>query len=410
MPPETEIQPLPSASFSSGTDAELRPRPLRRPVEPPKKHPVRTAVIVLLLLGLGAGAWYRIAQTRQAATEKQAAGGRSGGGMPVPVVPGTVKEKDVPIYLDGLGTIQALNTVTIRARVDGQIEKIAFQEGQEVKEGDLLAQIDPAPFKAALDQALAKQRQDEAQAGNAKRDLARNQELQKKEVIAAQALDFSNTQSVQYEAQVKNDQAAVDNARVQLGYASIVSPLTGRVGIRLVDQGNIVHANDATGIVVVTQLQPISLLFTLPEQNLPEIHRQQAAGEELKVLALDRDNKTVLGEGKLTVVDNQIDTTTGTVRIKAEFPNADNNLWPGPVLQCPAPGHYAQRRPRGTRLRHSARPRRLLRLRHRRGRRRDAAGESRADPGRRSAHRRGARKPAKVWWWMASTSSSPAHT
>ena len=190
--------------------------------------------------------------------------------MPVPVVPGVVKEKDVPIYLDGLGTIQALNTVS---RWTNREDHLSGRPGSE-EGGDLLAQIDPAPFKAALDQALAKQG-DEAQAGNAKRDLARNQELQKKEVIAAQALDFSNTQSVQYEAQVKNDQAAVDNARVQLGYASIVPPLTGRVGIRLVDQGNIVHANDATGIVVVTQLQPISLLFTLPEQNLPEIHRQQ---------------------------------------------------------------------------------------------------------------------------------------
>jgi multidrug efflux system membrane fusion protein len=324
----------PTTSFSNGTDEVAAPPKRRTVPPPPKRHPVRNTIIILVALALVGGAVMRILQTRKDAAAKQAAGGK-GGGFPVPVVAGTVQEKDVPIYLDGLGTIQALNTVTVRARVDGQLMKVLFAEGQEVKEGDQLALIDPAPFQAALDQAEAKQRQDEVQYENAKTDLARDKELIEKKVIAPQQYDYQQAQAAQFEALVKSDAAAVANAKVQLAYTSIVSPLTGRAGIRLVDQGNIVHASDTTGLVVLTQLQPISLIFTLPEQTLSQIHAQQKlAGSELEVVAVDRDNKTVLAKGKLTVIDNQIDTTTGTLKLKAEFPNTDYTLWPGQFVNA----------------------------------------------------------------------------
>jgi multidrug efflux system membrane fusion protein len=254
--------------------------------------------------------------------------------LPVPVVPGTVVQKDVPIYLDGLGTVQALNTVTVRARVDGQLEKIAFVEGQDVKAGDLLAVIDPAPFHASLEQAQAKQNQDQAQLSNARLDLTRDVDLAVRKVIAQQQLDTQKALVAQLEAAVKTDAAAVQSAQVQLGYSTIVSPIDGRTGIRNVDQGNIVHASDQNGLVTITQIQPISLIFTLPQQNLTEIHRHTAAGEELDVLALDRDNKTVLDEGKLSVIDNQIDPSTGTIRLKATFPNEHYQLWPGQFVNA----------------------------------------------------------------------------
>jgi multidrug efflux system membrane fusion protein len=251
------------------------------------------------------------------------------------VVSGFVKTSDVPIYLDGLGTIQALNTVTVRARVEGEIQKVAFEEGKEVKKGDLLVQIDPAPFKAAVDQAQAKLEQDQVQLENAERDTERNEELAQRKVIAAQQFDTQKAVMEALRRQVKNDEAALTSAKVQLDYTRITSPIDGRTGIRMVDAGNMVRTNDANGLVVITQLQPISLIFTLPEQNLPEIQKQQRAAMEgsekqgLKVLAIGRDNKTVLSEGRLAVIDNQIDTATGTIRLKAEFPNKNNELWPG---------------------------------------------------------------------------------
>jgi multidrug efflux system membrane fusion protein len=241
-----------------------------------------------------------------------------------------VDAKDVPIFLDGLGTMQALNTVTVRTRVDGEVQKIAFEEGKDVNKGDLLAQIDPAPFQATLNQAQAKLEQDKVTLANAERDVERNTELVAKKVIAAQQFDTQKALADALKRQVQNDQAALESAKVQLEYTHIISPLKGRTGIRLVDEGNIVKATDATGIVVITQLQPISLIFTLPEQNLPAIQKQQRATKDgLKVLAVARDNKTVLGQGRLTVIDNQIDVTTGTIRLKAEFPNEDFQLWPG---------------------------------------------------------------------------------
>jgi len=315
-------------------------RPARKmstpPPEPPKHHPVRTAVIWLVILILVGGAVWRIMQTRDAAAKKQlAAGARGGaGGFPVPVVVDTVKQKDVPIYLDGLGTIQALNTVTVRARVDGQIVKVAFAEGQDVKKGEVLVEIDPAPYKAALDQALAKQRTDQSQLDNANIDMTRDEDLIRKKVISQQQYDTQKALVNQLTATVQNDVAAVETAKVNLDYCTIVAPFDGRTGIRLVDEGNLVHATDSTGIVVLTQLHPISLVFTLPEQTLQRIHDAQQETPELKVIAVGRDNKTVLDEGKLTVIDNQIDITTGTVKLKAEFPNEKLQLWPGQFVNA----------------------------------------------------------------------------
>lgn len=279
-------------------------------------------------------------------------------GGPVPVVAGTVQRKDVPIFLDGLGTVQAFNTVTIRSRVDGQVQRIAFTEGQDVRAGDLLAQIDPAPFKAQLDEAVAKKAQDEAQLQVAKLTLTRDAQLLAGKILAQQDYDTQQALVEQLQAGVKADQAAIDNAQVQLGYTTITSPLDGRTGIRQVDQGNIVHANDANGLVVITQLRPISVVFTLPEQNLQVLQDRLAAGGPLTTYAVGRDNHTTLGEGTLAVIDNQIDTTTGTIRLKATFPNQELRLWPGQFVNVRllvetrrggtvVPGSVVQRGPDG---------------------------------------------------------------
>jgi multidrug efflux system membrane fusion protein len=254
--------------------------------------------------------------------------GRGAGG-PVPVVPGVVQQKDVPIYLEGLGTAQAFNTVTVRSRVDGQVIKIAFVEGQDVHVGDLLAQIDPAPFQAQLDQNVAKKAQDEAQLTVARITLSRDKELLTSKILAQQEYDTQLALVDELVATVQGDQAAIENAQVQLDYTKITSPLDGRTGIRQVDQGNIVHANDSNGLVVITQLHPVSVVFTLPEQNLGQIQQHLHAGETLSTFAVARDDRTMLGEGQLAVIDNEIDTSTGTIRLKATFPNNDLKLWPG---------------------------------------------------------------------------------
>ena len=289
-------------------------------------------ILVVAVIGLG-GFWVKHRAAAQASGSAPA-GQRGPGGGPVPVVAGTVSQKDVPIYLDGLGNVQAYNTVTVRARVDGQVEKIAFVEGQDVHAGDLLAQIDAAPFQAQLDQSVAKRAQDEAQLTVARVTLQRDANLLADKILAQQDYDTQKATVDQLAAAVQADQAAINNSKVQLAYTTITSPLEGRTGIRLVDQGNIVHANDANGLVVITQLRPISVVFTLPEQNLGQIQEQVRAGHELQVLAVDRDDRTTLDTGKLAVIDNQIDTTTGTIRLKATFPNEQFRLWPGQFVNA----------------------------------------------------------------------------
>jgi len=251
----------------------------------------------------------------------------------VPVVASTVQQKDVPIYLAGLGTVQALNSVTIHSRVDGQLTSVGFTEGQSVHAGDVLAKIDPAPFQASLAQAEAKKQQDEAQLANARSDLTRYTEMLARKAASQQQYDTQKTLVAQNEAAVNADKAAIQSARVQLDYTTLTSPLDGRVGIRLLDQGNIIHASDTTGLVVITQLRPISVVFTLPEQNLPDIRKQMAQGN-LTVAAMDRDSGPCLGNGTVMVYDNQIDTTTGTIKLKATFPNDDLALWPGQFVNA----------------------------------------------------------------------------
>ena len=247
---------------------------------------------------------------------------------PVPVRAEAVGRKDFPIVLTGLGTVQATNMVTVRSRVDGQIVKVAFDEGQMLKEGDLLVQIDPAPFKAALDQAVARLAQNQASLANARQELERTIPLAKQGVSTQQLLDQRTAAVASLAALVQADQAAIESARVQLAYTTIRAPLAGRAGFRLVDPGNIVQAADQTGMLTITQLQPISVMFTAPEQQLPAINEALKAGP-LKVTALSSDGERHLGEGTLRLVDNQVDVASGTIKLKASFPNPDNALWPG---------------------------------------------------------------------------------
>jgi membrane fusion protein, multidrug efflux system len=252
---------------------------------------------------------------------------------PVPVTTGIAETKDFPVYRVGLGTVQAFNTVTVRVRVDGEIHKIAFREGQDVRAGDLLAQIDPRPYEAQLHQAEADKARDEALLANAKLDLDRYSTLVVKEFATHQSVDTQRALVAQYQAAVAHDQAVIDNAHVQLGYTTITSPLAGRLGIRQIDQGNIVHASDSTGLVVVTQLMPISLIFTLPQQYLPAIV-EAMRNSPLPVKAYDQDNRIELGQGRLELIDNQIDQGTGSLRLKAIFPNEDERLWPGEFVNA----------------------------------------------------------------------------
>jgi multidrug efflux system membrane fusion protein len=255
------------------------------------------------------------------------------GPPPVLVETATVAQSDVPIYLQGLGTVQAFYTVTVTARVDGELQKVAFTEGQTVKKGDLLAQIDPRPNQAAYEQAVAVKAKDEALLQNARRDFERYKILQPQDLASKQTVDTASATVDQLMAQVKVDQAVIDNARTQLDYTHIVSPINGRTGIRLVDPGNIVHAADTTGIVVVTQLQPISVIFTLPEEDLGAVSSALSAGE-VKVVTLSRDGARVLDQGTLSLIDNEISQATGTARLKAIFSNEKNTLWPGQYVNA----------------------------------------------------------------------------
>jgi membrane fusion protein, multidrug efflux system len=244
-----------------------------------------------------------------------------------------VTQADVPIYLSGLGTVQAFYTVTVTARVDGELQKIAFTEGQTVRKGDLLAEIDPRPNQAAYEQAVATKAKDAAQLENAKHDFARYTELQPQDLASKQTVDTQKAMVDQLNAQLQVDQALIDNARTQLDYTRIVSPINGRTGIRLVDPGNIVRAAATTGIVVVTQVQPIAVIFTLPEEDLAVVSAALSAGP-VNVTTLSRDGGTELDQGTLTLIDNEIDQPTGTARLKATFDNAHNSLWPGQFVNA----------------------------------------------------------------------------
>ena len=277
---------------------------------------------VALLLALG---WLWVARKPASAAGPA---GPANAHSAVAVDTAVAARRDVPVYLEGLGNVQAFYTAKITARVDGELQRIGFVEGQLVKKGDLLAQLDPRTLQAALDQAIGMQAKDTAQLESAKRDLARYQVLAPQNLTSKQVLDSQQALVAQLQAQLQVDQAQIDSARTQLAYTTITAPFAGRTGIRLVDPGNIVHATDTTGIVVVTQIQPIAVVFTLPEDVLPQVNQALAAGS-VAVAALSRDDRTALDSGTLTLVDNEIDPATGTVRLKATFPNARNSLWPG---------------------------------------------------------------------------------
>src|ERR1700722_13689557 len=289
-------------------------------------------VLLLCVAGGGAYLWYPRTTEGQTSAGKDGKGDK-GGGRAVPVVASTSRKGDMPVYLPSLGSVTAFNTVTVRSRVDGQIMKIAFTEGQLVKEGDLLIEIDPRPFQVMLEQAEATKARDVALLQNALVDQERYKVLFGQEAIPKQQLDTQLATVAQYQATIKSDQAAIDNAKLQLIYCKITSPLTGRIGLRLVDQGNIIHATDVNGLVVITQLQPIAVIFNIAEDSLPAV-RKKMQTETLHIDAYDRDLKKKLAQGKLLTIDNQIDQSTGTVRFKGQFENEDNALFPNQFVNA----------------------------------------------------------------------------
>jgi multidrug efflux system membrane fusion protein len=290
---------------------------------------MRRALIVLVGLGLVAAAlwwWQHPRVPPDAATHAATPD-------PIPVLVAAAETRDVPIYLEGLGTVQAFATVTVKPMVDGPLIEVRFKEGQDVHAGDVLARIDPRAYQAALDQAVARKKQDEATLANARLDVARYAKLAASAYTSAQQYDTARSTVAQLEAQVQSDQAQIDSARTQLSYTTIVSPIEGRVGFRQVDAGNIVHAGDAVGLAVLTTLRPILVQFTLPQQSLPAVAAAMAEGAPaVQALPQDADampQRAVLDSGTLTVLDNQVDQTTGTIRLRARVPNEKLTLWPG---------------------------------------------------------------------------------
>ncbi len=296
-----------------------------------RRRTVSIAITLLIIGGLGYIAWTSLQQ-------RQAANRNARPDLPVPVLAATPRIQDVPVYLDGVGAVRALNNVLVRSQVDGKLISVNFTEGQDVRKGDVLAEIDPVIYQAQYDQTVAKKAQDEAQLANQRLDLARYQQLSASNAGSRQQYDTQRAVVAQQEALVKADQAAIDNAQAMLGYTKIIAPLSGRAGLRQVDQGraglrqvdqgNIIHASDLTGLVIITQLQPIAVQFSLPQQQIVKVNAASAKGA-LTVDVFGNDGTTVIDSGTLKGIDNQVDPTTGTLKLKAEFPNANFQLWPG---------------------------------------------------------------------------------
>src|SRR4030081_3300088 len=286
-----------------------------------RRRTVSIFITLLILGGLGYIGWTSFQQ-------KQTANRGARPDLAVPVLAATPRIQDVPVYLEGVGSVRALNNVLVRSQVDGKLIAVNFTEGQDVKKGDVLGEIDPVLYKAQYDQAVAKKAQDEALLANQRLDLIRYQQLAASNAGSKQQADTQRAVVAQQEALVKADQALIDNAQAMLGYTKIIAPLSGRAGLRQVDQGNIIHASDITGLVVITQLRPIAVQFSLPQQQIVKVNAASAKGA-LTVDVFGNDGIAVVDSGKLTGIDNQVDPTTGTLKLKAEFPNADFQLWPG---------------------------------------------------------------------------------
>ena len=312
------------------------PASKRAEVSVAKRRSVLSANRIALLIGLaiaaGVVAWIVLKPHTPAAPAGRA--GRFAGSTAIPVAAAAAEKGDMPVVLNELGTVTPLATVTVKTQIAGQLQQVAFQEGQMVKAGDFLAQIDPRPFQVALEQAEGTLAKDQATLANARVDLNRYQKLYKEDSVAQQTLDTQQSLVQQLEGTVKTDQGLVDSSKLNLTYCHIVSPVTGRVGLRQVDQGNYVQTSDANGIVLITQLQPISVVFTLPEDNLPDLMKRVRAGATLPVTAYDRTQTVKIADGKLGTVDNTIDTTTGTVKIRALFDNSDNALFPNQFVNA----------------------------------------------------------------------------
>jgi len=299
--------------------------PTSEPPEGRRRHRLWIVALVLLAAA-GAGYWYW--SSRVAEPSGATKGGRGDASRPTPVVAMPARKGSIDVYLNALGTVTPRNTVTIRSRVDGQLMQVLFKEGQVVKAGDLLAEIDPRPFQVMLEQAQGQTAKDQALLRNAQLDLERYRTLLAQDSIAKQQVDTQESLVRQMEATLVADQAAIDSAKLQLTYSRVTAPIAGRVGLRQVDPGNIVHASDTNGIVVITELQPITVLYPIPEDNVQQVLQRFGSGEPVAVEAWDRDQKAKLATGKLVTIDNQIDTTTGTVKLRAEFPNTNLALFP----------------------------------------------------------------------------------
>jgi multidrug efflux system membrane fusion protein len=287
-----------------------------------RSRTLRWVILIAAVAAVGYFGWQRFGTSQAETAQKRAAPAQTA--VAVKIAP--VEKSDFPVYLTGLGTVQGFNTVVVRTRVDGQIDKIAFKEGQLVNQGDVLVQIDPRPYQAALDQAKAKKAQDEASIANANLDLQRFTKLG--EFATRQQTDTQRSTVAQLTAQIAADDAAIANAQTQFDYTSVKAPISGVAGLRLVDVGNIVNAATQTGIVTVAQIEPIAVIFTAPEDQLPYINEAQSA-QPLKVIALTTDGKKTLSDGFLSVINNQVDATSGTIRLKAVFDNKNHALWPG---------------------------------------------------------------------------------
>lgn len=311
-----------------------------RPALPPPDHEGRRSssgwiwFVVLVLIAAGAYYWYSKRAGNAASTAATPSSqGKRGGGL-VQVVAARAQKGNIPVYVTALGAVTPIYTVTVKSRVDGELMQVNYKEGEIVHKGDLLVQIDPRPYQVQLDQAEGQLIHDDALLKNARIDLDRYKTLWAQDAIPQQQLATQEATVTQYEGTVKTDQAQIDNAKLQLVYSRITSPIDGRIGLRLVDPGNIVHAADTNGLLVITQLQPISVIFTIAEDSLPEIMKKYRAGVHLEVDAFDRSNNTKLAQGSLLTIDNQIDQTTGTVKLRAVFPNANNSLFPSQFVNA----------------------------------------------------------------------------